>query len=34
MIIDNALANLEVFWPSRGGDTGKKWVEHRGFLFL
>lgn len=34
MIVDKALANLEVFWILRGGDTGRGRVEHRNFLQL
>jgi len=34
MIADNALANLDVLWISRGGNTGKIGAEHRGFLLL
>jgi hypothetical protein len=34
MIADNALANLEIHWILRGGDTGKRGAEHRGFLQL
>jgi hypothetical protein len=32
MSVDNALANLKVHWILRSGDTGKRRVEHRGFL--
>ncbi len=32
MIVDNALANLEISWISRGGDTGRRGAEHRSFL--
>jgi hypothetical protein len=34
MKVDNALANLDANWISRGGDTGKRGAEHRGFLLL
>ena len=34
MMTDNALANFEIFWVSRGGDTGKRGAEHRSFLQL
>lgn len=34
MNVDNALANLEVLWTLRGGDTGKRGAEHRGFFQL
>ncbi len=34
MIVDNALANFEILWISRGGDTGKGGAEHRGFMVL
>ena len=34
MIVDNALANLANPWISRGGDTGKRRVKHRGFIQL
>jgi hypothetical protein len=34
MMTDNALANLEIYWILRGGDTGKRRAEHRGFLLL
>ncbi len=34
MIVDNAPANLDVHWISRGGDTGKRGAEHRSFLLL
>ncbi len=34
MIADNALANLETLWISRGGDVGKRRAEHRSFLKL
>lgn len=34
MMSDNALANLDISWISRGGDAGRRRVEHRGFLFL
>ncbi len=35
MTVDNALANLCVsFEMLRGGDTGKRRAEHKGFLLL
>ncbi len=34
MMTDNALADLEIPWVSRGGDTGKRRAEHRSFLLL
>ena len=34
MMIDNALANLEVHRSSRSGDTGKRGAEHRGYFKL
>ncbi len=34
MNVDKALANLEVLWISRSGDTGWRRVEHRNFLQL
>jgi hypothetical protein len=34
MIVDNALANLEILWNSRCGDTGRRGAEHRSFLRL
>jgi len=34
MNVDNALANLEIPWVSKGGDTGKRGVEHRSFVKL
>ena len=34
MIVDKALANLEVLWTLRGGDTGRRRAEHRSFLLL
>jgi hypothetical protein len=34
MIVDNTLANFEVLWTPRGGDTGRRGVEHRNFLQL
>lgn len=34
MMSDNALANLDISWISRGGDTGRRRAEHRGFLLL
>ena len=32
MTTDNALANLEIPWILEDGDTGRRRVEHRGFL--
>ncbi|NHI83316.1 MAG: hypothetical protein EAX81_03325 [Candidatus Thorarchaeota archaeon] len=34
MMVDNALANLGIHWIPRGGDTGKRGAEHRGFMQL
>jgi hypothetical protein len=34
MIVDNALAYLETLWASRGGDTGRRGVEHKNFWLL
>jgi hypothetical protein len=34
MIADNAPANLDFLWISRGGDTGRRRAEHRSFLLL
>jgi len=34
MRVDNALAYFEIPWISRGGDTGRRRVEHRNFLQL
>jgi hypothetical protein len=34
MITDNALANGKVPWNLRGGDTGMRRAEHRGFLLM
>ncbi|OLS20230.1 MAG: hypothetical protein ThorAB25_28580, partial [Candidatus Thorarchaeota archaeon AB_25] len=34
MNVDNALANYEVHWILRGGDTGRRGVEHRDILQL
>ena len=34
MIVDNALANFDILWISRGGDTGKRGVERRSFMRL
>ncbi len=31
MSTDKALANFELLWSLRGGDTGKVRVEHRSF---
>ncbi len=35
MIVDKALAKSSIFSKILdGGDTGKGWVEHRGFMQL
>jgi len=34
MKTDNTLANLDTNLISRGGDTGRRGAEHRGFLQL
>lgn len=34
MTVDKDLANFEIQWISRDGDTGKGWAEHRSLLLM
>ncbi len=34
MNVDKALANFEILWILRSGDTGRRMAEHRNILQL